>query len=168
MDMSYFILIGSRLSFLIFGLCLFCMDQELSQGGSLESYIKRAHKPQAIGGQSERENVLLLYSFCVCLFVCAPRGGRFGEFRSIQGGIQVSYFFFISCFCSFQDFLDFSCFIFIIFVSILVVEYFIHLIYSVLCLYSIFCMYAHLPNFFYPSISLSCLFIILLICVNMC
>ena len=39
----------------------------------------------------------------------------------------------------------------------------------VICsLYSIFCMYAHLPNFFYPSINLSCLFIILLICVDMC
>ena len=137
------------LSFLIFGLCLFCMDQEFSQGGSLESYIKRAHKPQAIGGQSERENVLLLYSFCVCLFVCAPQGGRFGESRSIQGGIQVSYFFFISlfvlCFCSFQDFLDLSCFIFIIFVSLLVVEYFIHLIYSVLCLFG---SYVHYTLYF--------------------
>ena len=38
-------------------------------------------------------------------------------------------------------------------------------IWVIYSLYSIFCMYAHLPNFFYSSICLSFLFIVLLICV---
>ena len=41
-------------------------------------------------------------------------------------------------------------------------------IWVIYSLYSTFCMYAHLPKFFYSSICLSFLLIILLICFGMC
>ena len=70
---------------------------------------------------------------------------RFGQSELIQDRIQVSYFFLISlcvlCFCSFQDFLDLSCFISIIFVIILVFEYFIHFFYSVIYLFGLYVHY---------------------------